>query len=253
MEERYLQELGFTPGEEKVYLALLRLGSSTSGPIARDAGVSRSKLYEILEKLARKGVVSHYKKNNISYFRAGPPRRILDYLKKKEEELKTKQIAFAKQLPFFERLLGEKAIEREAEVFEGMEGIQNVREEALQSMQAGNIMYYFGNPASSHKHVLAYWDDWNKRRRQKKIVAKIIYNQDAEQFGKRRAKQAYTEVKYLPSPGASPAWIEIYGDVIAIAIKEDTPMSIVIRNPLIARSFKTYFDCLWPVALESVK
>ncbi len=85
--EQYLQELGFTAGEERVYLALLRIGHSTTGAIAKEANVSRSKLYEILEKLARKGIVSHYKKNNVAYFSAPPPKRILEYLKEKEEHI----------------------------------------------------------------------------------------------------------------------------------------------------------------------
>jgi sugar-specific transcriptional regulator TrmB len=253
MEEQYLRDLGFTEGEEKVYLALLKLGSSTSGPIAKEAGVSRSKLYEILERLAKKGVVGHYKKNNVSYFRAAPPRRILDHLKQRQENLRLKQDAFAKKLPLFEELIGQKEIAREAEVFEGMEGIKNIREEALGRMESGDVMYYIGPPSSGYKNVTAYWDDWNRRRIKKKITAKIIFNQDAEYFGKRRAKQAYTDVKYLNKTGNSHAWIEIYGDIIAIAMKEKTPMSIVIRNPLVAQSFKTYFDCLWVVALDKIK
>ena len=119
-------------------------------------------------------------------------------------------------------------------------------------MKAGDTMLYFGNPASGHEYVLGYWDDWNKRRIQKKISAKIIYNQDAVEFGERRKKQAYTEIKYLPQKGSTHAWIEIYGDMIAIVIKKETPMSIVITNKLVAESFKTYFDILWSVSNENI-
>ena len=77
MAERHLANVGFTAGEEKVYIALLKIGSSTTGQIAKEAGVSRSKLYEILEKLVRKGMVSHYKQNNRSYFKSAPPERIM--------------------------------------------------------------------------------------------------------------------------------------------------------------------------------
>ena len=39
MVERHLENLGFTAGEEKAYIALLKLGSSTTGPIAKEAYV----------------------------------------------------------------------------------------------------------------------------------------------------------------------------------------------------------------------
>jgi len=250
--EQHLRELGFTEGEEKVYMALLKLGASSTGPIAKEAAVSRSKLYEILEKLSRKGIVSHYKKNNVSHFRAAPPERIADYLGEKENEIKEQRASFEKNLPFFEKIIGQKEVMKEAEVFEGMDGIKNVREIALRNMKKGDIIYYFGNPASGHSHVLGYWDDWNKRRINKKILTKIIYNPDAKKYGERRKKQEYTKVRYLPKKGHTHAWIEIYGDTIAIAMKHKTPMSIVINNKFVAESFKTYFDILWSVSQSSL-
>jgi len=252
MTEMHLKEIGFTVGEEKVYIALLKLGSSTTGPIAKEASVSRSKLYEIIEKLVRKGIVSHYKQNNISYFKAAPPERIIEFLDNKEKEMEMQKKAFKESLPYFKNFIGQKELKKEAEVFEGMEGIKSVRELALARMKKGEVMLYFGNPASGHEYVLGYWDDWNRRRVEKKISAKIIYNQDAVKFGERRKKQSYTTVKYLPQKGYTDAWIEIYGETIAIVMKKETPMSIVINNKLVADSFKMYFNILWDVSLERV-
>jgi sugar-specific transcriptional regulator TrmB len=252
MAERYLAELGFTCGEEKVYLALLKLGKSSTGPIAKEANVSRSKLYEILEKLARKSVISHFKKNNVSYFLALPPERIVDYIKEKEKNLEKQRTEFEKKIPTLESMGLKKELMQEAEVYEGTEGIKNVRELALNKMKKGETIYYFGNPASGHQNVLGYWDDWNSRRVEKKITAFIIYNQDAKEYGERRKRLAFTKVKYLPQKGLTEAWIEIYGDTMAIVMKKDTPMSIVINNKNIAESFRTYFNILWLVSKEKI-
>lgn len=249
---KYLQELGFTEGEEKVFLALLKLGSTSSGAIAKEADVSRSKLYEILEKLTRKGLVSHFKKNNVSYFSAAHPKRILDFIEQKREQLEQQRASFQKVLPYFESLIGQKEVEKEAQVFEGMEGIKSVRETFLKNMKKGDIIYFFGNPASGHKNMLGYWDDFNQRRIKKKIWSWTIYNQDAQSYGERRKKLPYTKVKYLPQAGPTYAWVEIYGDSVAIAIKHETPMSIVINNKYVAESFKTYFTILWTVSMEKL-
>lgn len=252
MEKINLKELGFTEGEEKVYIALLKLGSSSSGPIAKESGVSRSKLYEILEKLARKGVVSHFKRNNISYFAAAHPKRILDYIDEKEKQILQQKYSFQKILPYFENFIGQKELKKEAEVFEGTEGIKNVRETFLKNMKPGEIIYYFGNPTSGHENMLGYWDDFNKRRIKKKIWSWTIYNQDAKIYGERRKKLQFTKVRYLPKIGSTHAWVEIYGDSVAIAMKYQTPMSIVINNKFVAESFKTYFNILWGISLDNI-
>ena len=59
MNAKILENIGLTDGEIKVYLALIKLGSSTSGPITDKSGVSRSKIYNILERLIQKGLVSY--------------------------------------------------------------------------------------------------------------------------------------------------------------------------------------------------
>ena len=66
MDTSTLREAGLTEGEIKVYLALLELGSSTTGPIVDKSGISRSIIYQILEKLMEKGLVSFITKEKTS-------------------------------------------------------------------------------------------------------------------------------------------------------------------------------------------
>ena len=48
------EALGLTEGEKKVYKALLKLRSSTTGPIFKQASISQSKVYEVLDRLKKK-------------------------------------------------------------------------------------------------------------------------------------------------------------------------------------------------------
>ena len=58
MDTKILENIGFTKGEIRVYLAMLDLGNTTTGPIILKSKVARSKVYEILERLKEKGLIS---------------------------------------------------------------------------------------------------------------------------------------------------------------------------------------------------
>src|SRR3989338_11365214 len=99
MNEKILEEIGLTKGEIKVYFSLLKLGETTTGKIIEEAQISSGKIYEILEKLIKKGLVSYIIKEKTKYFSATSPRRIIDYIHEKEHELMKKEEEFEKELP----------------------------------------------------------------------------------------------------------------------------------------------------------
>ena len=53
MDVKLLHDIGLTDGETKVYLALISLGTTKTGPLASKAGVSSSKVYKILDRLEK--------------------------------------------------------------------------------------------------------------------------------------------------------------------------------------------------------
>jgi sugar-specific transcriptional regulator TrmB len=55
--DKQLVEIGFTEYEAKAYVALLQLGPATGYQTAKESGVPRSTIYEVLNKLAARGAV----------------------------------------------------------------------------------------------------------------------------------------------------------------------------------------------------
>jgi len=123
MNTQTLENLGFTKGEIKVYLALLELGPSTTTPIIDKSKISSSKVYEILERLKNKGMVSFIKKEKKNIFEAASPERIKDYIFEKKEKLKQQEKEFESFLP--ELLLKEtlSKTKQEAAIFKGVKGL----------------------------------------------------------------------------------------------------------------------------------
>ena len=99
MNTKILEEIGLTNGEIRTYLALLKIGSSSTGGIAKESGVSRSKLYILLDRLGKKGLVSYVEQNGVRYFQAAEPSKVKDYLKEKQENIQKLDNEFDKFLP----------------------------------------------------------------------------------------------------------------------------------------------------------
>ena len=136
MIESALQKIGLTDGEIRVYLALLELGSTSVGNIIKKSGISGSKTYEVLDRLIKKGLVNHITKNNVTYFEAASPERILDYLDEKEEEIEEEKTEIKKILP--ELILKQKSAKKsEAKIFTGWEGLKTANEDIIKTLKKG--------------------------------------------------------------------------------------------------------------------
>ena len=67
-----LEKFGFTPTEDKVYQALLKLGPTTGYAVAQELGIARANVYHSLESLVRQGAAKKSSSNPIRYSGAGP-------------------------------------------------------------------------------------------------------------------------------------------------------------------------------------
>ena len=65
-----LTSFGLKPQEAKVYLACLKLGESSVSQIARESGIQRTFVYDILDNLQKRGVISAIEAAGKKQFRA---------------------------------------------------------------------------------------------------------------------------------------------------------------------------------------
>ena len=70
MREEILEEFGLTKNEVKIYLTLLKMGRALAGEITEKSGIHRRNVYDSIERLMKKGLVSFIIQNNRKYFRA---------------------------------------------------------------------------------------------------------------------------------------------------------------------------------------
>ncbi|MAF98977.1 MAG: hypothetical protein CMH61_00030 [Nanoarchaeota archaeon] len=94
-----LKEFGLNSYESKLWVALLSRGVSTAGELSDISNVPRSRAYDVLESLEKKGFIMVKVGKPIKYL-AVPPREVVERVKKKvgeEAELKTKVLDSLKE------------------------------------------------------------------------------------------------------------------------------------------------------------
>ena len=246
MNESLLEKLGLTKGEIKVFLALNKLVESTIGPIGKESKVSKSKIYDILDKLIEKGLAGYVVKEGTKYFVANDPNMIIEYVERKEQELtKTKEEIEADILPQLMQQRASAVTKRIAEMYEGFQGVKEIREELMMTFEMGDTFLVLGAPKIANVKWEGWFLDFHKRRIQRKVKMKIVYNANAQEYGKIRKKMKLTEVRYLPNKLVSPNWIDIFPNAVLFVMVLNNPIAFVVRDTELANSFRSYFDIMW--------
>ncbi len=248
--EELFRQIGLTKGETKVYLALLGLGEKTVSPIAKEAEVSLSKIYEILYNLIKKGLVSSITKNNVKYFLAADPIHIIDYLEQKKKEINKSEEGIKTIIPFLQlqkETIGHEPI---ATLYEGFTGIKTFYEVVLKSASRGDEILVIGIPRYSAEKYEGYFLNWNKRRAQKGISIKIIFNYNVRDLGKKREKIRFTDIRYLPKDLTTPAWILIYKGGVATIHLTEKPICVFIQDRAVIASYMIFFRTFWEISTK---
>ena len=124
MIETILKEIGLTDYETKIYLALLDLGKATSGEILNKAELRTGKIYEILNSLKNKGLVSEISESGVKKFSPADPKRVHDYLEDKKQQIEKQEKDFDKIIPDLMKKINSKKQEVKVEIFYGIKGMK---------------------------------------------------------------------------------------------------------------------------------
>jgi sugar-specific transcriptional regulator TrmB len=246
MIEKVLQEIGLTQNEIKVYLSLLDLGESKTGEILKKSGLNSGRIYEILDSLQKKGLVSFIVKSGVKYFSPADPKRVKDYLNEKKKEIEKQEVDYDKILPQLLKKVSEVKSESKIEVFSGLKGMKTAWKKEL-NFSKKETVYILGVTSSKNysKEVWNYFTRVHRKERSKKgYKIKKLLSLGAK--GERKEHDKKAEIKYLPY--GSLVAIGIIADLTIIGIFTDPIINITIENKEVAESFKEQFKFLWKIA-----
>jgi len=245
MDETQLIKIGLNINESKVYLKLLNKGVATAGELIKDTEFHRNIVYDNLEKLIDKGLVSYILEGKIKVFQANPPENISEMLEKEQTKLNEKKKIAEDVKKSISRLISNKEQKQEVTVFRGVEGIKFLLNNTL---EYGKDYIVFGAPKISVEIMGDYyWENYNLKAKEKKIKLKMIFNEELREWSK-VIKNPLTKIKFLSKKFDTLTETIVYGDKVVIIVWSNKPIATLIKDSNLASSYGQYFNILWKQA-----
>lgn len=234
-----LRKIGLSEGEIKVYSALLDLGSSSVSELHGRIGMERRNIYDILNKLVEKGLVSYTEDNKKRRFQITHPKKILGYLDEKKKELEDYKDIVSKDLPEIIEKFKAKREGIRAEVFRGVEGLKAVWEDMLNY----DSVYWIGAARYTPIKFPLYFASWNRRRVKKKIK---VYNLIKYELKGKITPWAHEKFKFLPKEfSGNPTVMGLFGNKVSNFIFGEELFVFVIESKELSEGYKKYHKYLW--------
>lgn len=228
-----------------MYLSLLKRGSSKAGSIVRDSGVSYSKVYDVLERLGSKGLVSHVLIGKVRHYSAAEPYRLEDYIASKEQRLQAEKELSSRIIPELLKFAG--AGDRNgSEIFVGLKGIRTAYEILLQNAKKGDVLRYFYPFHDYHKVASPFYGRLHLFQKNMRLDERGIGTVEFKGTSHfRELKGVRMRFVTFPLPGT----MDIFGDRM-LMISWDSATGILISSKEITDHFRRYFDSVWQIASE---
>lgn len=228
--QKTLQKAGLSRNEAKVYLALLKTGSSKAGRISKQAGINRTSTYNSLKSLLEKGLISYVIIGKVKWFQASHPRNIKVFLKNKLEVLD-------ETLPELSKTFSSKKLKKSVSLFKGNKGVRTVLEDIIST---GEINCIFGSEGLLEERMPAYAARFIRNIRKNNLKIRSLVRS-----GRKGEVSNNADIRFVPKNVESPVVTNIYGNKIALIIWSDPPEAVLIENQMAAKAYKSYFELMW--------
>lgn len=137
-----LKQLGLPERETKVLQFLLYSGDTSPSLIAKELGISRSTVYDILNNLFSKGLVTKkiIQKGKFS-FQVTPPKHWISHWLSKEDRIQEQKKILLNMIPDLEMAYEKSARQPRIIFYEGEEGIKRVALDSLEAVSQEIVGY----------------------------------------------------------------------------------------------------------------
>ena len=238
-----LIQIGLTPKEASVYLALLVMGSGGVSAVAVRAKINRTTAYDVLRHLVEVGLVSESPAEKKKAYLAEPPEKIPGILEERAAKISLQAKAAEYLVSELKLLSGTESDRPRIRFFEGIDGVKAMYEDSLLSQEA---IRSFNSTAALEGFDSAYLHRYYARRAIKNIAIRALVDdtplsRDYQKEDPKLKRQIMTVPKEKMDIKTE---VYIYDNKIGVfSLREK--FGVLIESSDIAESFKKLYDLAW--------
>ncbi len=232
-----LQKIGLSEREAKIYAALLELGETSIQRVSKKSKIKRTTIYNIIDTLKEKGLVSVIFKKKRKYYVASDPRDLELKLDQQRSILKN----ILPELLSISNLIDKKPKIR---FFDGIEGIKEIYLDTLK---------YVGQPLWAWVTDEVF-DDLDKefaeyyvsKRAENKIMAYVIAP-DTQKIKNYKAgdMKSLRQTRIDPESSNIEVEMDIYGNNKVAIMSFGEGFGLIVESKKIYNTLKSIFDISW--------
>lgn len=238
-EEAALREVGLTENEAKVYLTLLRIGTSPVSSIAEHSGLYRPYVYDTLKRLMEKGLVSHAKREGKLYYSAAKPAELKNLLERKVEVLEG-------VLPSLHALSSSLKQEADVHLFQGKRVVRVVIKDTLKTLeeQGGENLVFGVDERKFMEADEVCMKQFFAIMKRKRLKERVLVQEGDRYLPAPRT----TRYRFLPREYFNPQSTHIYGNKVVVLLFTEPMHGIMIESKELAESYRKQFNLAWKYA-----
>jgi len=238
--------------ETKVWLALLSKGISSAGEIAEISGVPRSRTYDVLESLEKRGFVIQKLGKPVKYI-AVKPKMVIEKMKNttiQSAEEKVKTLANLKETMEYQELeeLHKTGVEpiKNHELSTSIKGRSNLYVQIKSVMDSAEKSVHIISSAYELLSKQKMFKDAFTKLRKRKIDVKVMISDD-EAEAKKLSKKFGVEIKSKPinSRFVIADQTELIFTIKPTNVHEDFDYGVWINSPFFINSLVYMFELAW--------
>ncbi|NTW22474.1 helix-turn-helix domain-containing protein [Candidatus Falkowbacteria bacterium] len=247
--KKSLAELGFNHNEIKVYVALTQLGEAPAAQIAKKAGLPRTTAISILAKLAEENYLTQHRYRGVTYYWVESPQAIASAFETKIKvandlnSLLTDLYRSETHFPY-------------AQVYDTKNSIRNFIEKFIAAQPKKSTIYTIDTPSAGNYSKI-YSEQIGSSMLSKKQVRGIstrtlVPHGSIGTINPAKLAAQKIELRELPKEIDFKASFWLAQNQL-VHFSGNPPFAVVIKHPLIVKSFESIYDFLWKTSRQSTQ
>jgi sugar-specific transcriptional regulator TrmB len=234
----FLKNLGLTEREVKVYLSLLELGSTTTGPIIAKTKLQSAKVYETLNKLKEKGLVSFTIISRTKYFQASDPKELMNIWN--EQKRKLEEI-----MPTLQNKQQQSRSKQIVVIHDGYQAYKALFNRLQDELKKGDFYWAFAFKNEYYDSSASFFlKHFHELLKEKKIDDKLLGHVSVKKAIRQNFKDN-SNLKMKFTPNETPLGVIIIKGKVINLIWGKRPTAIEISSEQIYEQYKNFFLELW--------